>query len=309
MVLLTGASGMLGRYVKDMLDESVLTLGRSEGNDFRVNLERAVPDFGNRKFSLIIHCAGTEDDVRADVLNVGGTQNLLRALDAFPPQYFVYISSWQVYSADGGENISEDANTWATTPAGMSKARAEREVAAWACRHGVTLTILRPARMFGNGVAGETLSLFNDAVSGKYIHIRGNDSRLSIVTAYDTARAALLLYGKGGIYNIADGRNPRFIEMVEAMTANIGMKKRMTHLPANWAEWLWRLGRWIPSIERNLNPSIVENRMKTLTLDNSKVEEATGLKFFNTIDVIERVAEDYPYESDKPKENLHANEV
>lgn len=48
--------------------------------------------------------------------------------------------------------------------------------------------------MFGNGVGGETLRMFRDAVNGRYIHICGNDARLSIVTAYDVARAIKEVY-------------------------------------------------------------------------------------------------------------------
>ena len=83
--------------------------------------------------------------------------------------------------------------------------------------------------------------------------------------------------------------------MVESLTANAGAKKRMTHLPPAWAEWIWRLGRWIPSIDRNLHPKVVEARMKTLTLDGSRLSEKTGLVYHPTLDVIERKDTSYPY--------------
>ena len=299
-ILLTGASGMLGGYVAQVFGENIHSLGRGEGNTTRCNLETDIPDFGEKTFDLVIHCAGTEDDLRGDSLNYKATDHLLKAFEKNLPQFFVYVSSWQVYSRDAGEKVTEECNIWATSEAGKSKARAERLVTDWAQRHGVTLTIVRPARMFGSRVGGETLQLFNDAVNGKYIHIRGNDARVSIVTAYDVARAIKSLYKNGGIYNLADGHDPRFIDMIEAMTANAGCKKRMAHLPAGWAEWLWRLGRWIPLFERNLNPEVVEKRMKTLTLDSSKARETASISFFNTINVIEHTAPDYPYESDKP---------
>ena len=149
--------------------------------------------------------------------------------------------------------------------------------------------------MFGNGVKGETLKLFNDAVYGKYIHIRGNDARVSMVCALDVARGIKNIFRLGGIYNAAAPRDAKFLEMVEAMTANAGAKKRMTHLPAAWAEWLWRLGRWIPSIQRNLSPEVVEQRMKTLTLDGSKFAEKAGIEYFDPISVIERTHKTYPY--------------
>lgn len=307
MVLITGAGGMLGSYVKEQFfDEPVATLGLKENSDFRVDITAKSPDFRNLTFETVIHCAGTEDESSAYALNLDGTKKLLAALEKNPPRNLVYVSSFRVYSHDAGEGIKEDANTWATGKVGKSKALAEQYVKDWCDRHDVTLTVLRPARMFGNGVSGESLSLFNDALSGKYIHIRGNDAKVSVVTAYDVARGIKALYKTGGIYNVADNVNPRLIDMVEAMTANAGAKKRMTHLPIAWAEWLWRLARWIPSINRNLSPSVVEERMKTLTLDGSYFSDMAGIRYHDTIAVMERMDPDYPY-SDKSvnKKTIH----
>lgn len=306
MILITGAGGMLGSYIHQQFEGMpVRTLGLKETSDFRYDLTKEVPDFKQQEFDAVFHCAGTEEDGHAMALNLEGTKRLLEGLENNPPQRFVYISSYRVYSADAGENVTEDTNLWAISESGKSKALTESLVRDWSERHNVVLTILRPARMFGNGVGGETLRLFNDALTGKFIHIRGNDAKVSLVTAYDVARGVKRLYERGGIYNVADGNNPKFINMVEAMTANAGAKKRMTHFPATWAEWMWRLGRWIPSIERNLSPKVVENRMKTLTIDGSLFALESGIAYHNTIDVIERTDSDYPY-SEKNRETKKA---
>lgn len=281
------ASGFHGHQVK--------TLGLRPDSEYPVDLTLSKPDFGSEKFDLVVHAAGTEEQDKAMALNLEGTERLLEALENNPPECFVYVSSHQVYSRDAGEEITEDTNTWATTEAGKSKALAEEKVKKWCERNEVTLTIIRPARMFGTGVKGETLKLFNDALSGKYIHIRDNNARVSVVCAYDVARAIENVYEKGGVYNAADGNPVRFIDLVEAMTANAGAKKRMTHLPATWAEWLWRLGRWVPFIQRNLAPHVVEERMKTRILDGSKLSRVAGIDYHDTISVIERTDRDYPY--------------
>ena len=296
MILITGAGGMLGGYLsEEFSDEKVKNLGKREESDYRVDLTSETPDFGDTVFDTVIHAAGTEDNKGAMELNLEGTKRLLSALQANPPKHFVYVSSHRVYSRDAGENITEDTNTWASDDAGKSKALAEQWLRDWCEERGVTLTIIRPARMFGNRVKGDTLTLFNDALSGKYIHIRGNDAKVSLVCALDVARGIKKIYKDGGIYNASDGLPVRYIDMVEAMTANVGGKKRMTHLPANWAEWLWRLGKWIPSINRNLHPEVVEARMKTKTIDGDKLAKATGLEYHDTIAVIERRDKGYPY--------------
>lgn len=299
MILITGAGGMLGTYLKEFFnDEDLSTLGLNPDSDFRVDLTQTIPDFKEKHFDTVIHAAGTEEDAQAMSLNLDGTKRLLKALEEYPPSEIVFLSSYKVYSRDAGEKVTEDTNTWATSQAGKSKALAEEYVKKWCEERNVILSIIRPARMFGNGVKGETLSLFNDALSGKYIHIRGNDARVSLVCALDVAKGIKGIYKKGGIYNAADPFPAKFIDMVEAMTANAGAKKRMSHLPANWAEWFWRLGGWIPSIKRHLSPEVAESRMKTLTLDGTKFSEAAGFQYHHTIEVIERRDPTYPYSTD-----------
>ncbi|MCH5224053.1 MAG: SDR family oxidoreductase [Muribaculaceae bacterium] len=305
-VLITGAGGMLGSYmIAQFKDKDIKTLGLRAENDFVCDLTKDVPDLGDEKFMTVIHCAGTEAEENSMDLNYEGTRRLVRALEKNPPGNFVFISSYKVYSRDAGENVDEETNTWASDLVGKSKATAEEFLKDWAARNDLTLTIVRPARMFGNGVKGETLQLFNDALTGKYIHIRGNDARISLVTAFDVARAAESLYKRGGIYNAADGRNPKFIEMVEAMTANAGAKKRMTHLPDAWAAWVWRLCRWVAAINRNLAPDVVENRFKTFTLDGRKLAEATGISYHDTIKVMEHLDETYPYSYKNEKREIN----
>lgn len=296
MVLITGAGGMLGGYLMEQFqDEEIASLGLREESDFKCDLTLSTPDFGSKVFETVIHTAGTEEETKAFQLNLEGTRRLLLALEKNPPQNFVYISSHKVYSRDAGEDLDEDTNTWASDEAGKSKAQTEQLLKEWCLSHSVTLTIIRPARMFGNGVKGETLQLFNDALNGRYIHIRGNDAKVSLVCALDVAKGIKYLHRIGGIYNAADGRPVKYIEMVEAMTANAGAKKRMTHLTPSWAEWVWRLGRWIPSIQRNLAPQVVEARMKTQTLNGTKFAEKSGINYHDTIAVIERRDEGYPY--------------
>lgn len=308
MILITGAGGMLGSYLMEQFPkEKIVSLGLRRDSDYKVDLTKETPNFGSSEFEIVIHTAGTEEDNDAKSLNLEGTGRLLSALEKNPPKYFVYLSSYQVYSRDAGENIDEETQTWATSEAGKSKALAEQLVKEWGKNHNVITTIIRPARMFGNGVKNDTLQLFNDALTGKYIHIRGNDAKVSLVCALDVARGIKETYTYGGIYNASDNLPVRFIDMVEAMTANAGGKKRMTHLPADWAEWIWRLGRWIPSIDRNLSPVAVEKRMKSLTLNGSKFAATAGIEFFDTISVIERTNKTYPYTQGqvKPKKIIH----
>ncbi len=297
-ILVTGASGMLGGYLLPILkkeDNVVTTLQRHDA-DIICDLTKDAPQLGSKNFDLVIHSAGSHDDADALELNFEGTRRLLEALDAKPPKEFVYVSSWEVYSPDSGEDVKEDHQLWASTKVGQSKARAEEIVRKWAEEHGVLLTIVRPARMFGKGVKGEMKTLFNDVINSRYIHVRDNDARLSLVCASDVAEAILMLHSIGGTYNIADNKGAKWIELAEAMSSNSGAMKRQTFLPEKWAEVAWKIASWLPPVKTSLSPDTLTRRSKTLTLSTEALQNALPKwNPYPTLDVISRENKDYPY--------------
>lgn len=297
-ILITGASGMLGAYLLRMLKDGneVKTLQRHDA-DIICDLSVSVPYLGNEAFDLVVHAAGsTEDDTALD-LNFEGTSRLLQGLEKNPPKEFVYLSSWEVYSPDSGEDVKEDHQLWASTKVGQSKARAEEIVRKWCADNDVLLTVVRPARMFGKGVKGEMRTLFNDVVNSRYIHVRDNDARLSLVCASDVAEAIEKLHSIGGTFNISDGKDAKWIELAEAMSANSGAMKRQTFLPKKWADVAWKFTSWIPAVKASLSPEVLSRRSKTLTLSSEALKIALpNWNPYPTIDVISRVNKNYPYQ-------------
>lgn len=296
-ILITGASGMLGRYVRQEFEqENTTTLQRNDA-DVVCDLSHEIPCFAGNRFDLVVHAAGSSGEFDALQLNLEGTRNLLTALEDNPPKEFVYVSSWEVYSKDSGQNVGEDHPTWASSKVGQSKALAEKEVAEWCEKRNVLLTIVRPARMFGKGIKGEMAQLFNDVVNARYIHVRGNDARLSLVCALDVAKAIKRLHSVGGIYNVTDGKDAGWIELADALSDNCGQSKRQTFLPEKWAAAAWKYAPWIPAVRASLNPETLAVRSKTLTLSDEKLRlTIPDWHPFPTIEVIGRKSPDYPYE-------------
>lgn len=297
-VLMTGATGLLGHYMTREFDgDELLTAGRGEENDIRCDLLVAGPELPpGYSPDLVVHAAGTEEEEDAVELNHEGTKRLLSALETHVPKAIVYLSSEQVYPPDSGQQTDENHNTWAATKAGQSKALAERELESWCDRRGVALTILRPSTMFGTGMKGWAHEMFNDVVAGRYVHIRGNEARLSCGLASDVARAVRLLAGIPGIFNLSDGVAYTYIDLADAMSANAGAMKRMTHLPQKWADVIYRFGFWIPLVKRLLDPERLDARSQTRVLSNKKATEA-GLMFHAVGAVLKREDPDYPYET------------
>ena len=132
-ILLTGASGFLGKHIYDYLkskDYEIISLGRSSQNDIICDLSIEVPLLEIDTIALVIHAAGrahcipkTEEEKKHffDV-NVQGTENLLNGLEEVGvPKKFVFISSVSVYGRESGKNINEKTLLQSRDSSGLSK--------------------------------------------------------------------------------------------------------------------------------------------------------------------------------------------
>ena len=279
---------MVGGYLRPMLD--------ADGWE-RID----APDSGETEpggYVLFYLDTVTEAEDEADLqrINVERVEEFLHSLNAAPPSAVVFLSSWRVYSPDAGEGVDESRPTFAWSEAGRTLALGELAAEKWGREQGVPVTVVRAAEMFGKGVSGEMARLFARVVNGHYVHIRGNEAKMSAVTAYDVAKAVLALVGQPGVYNVSDGRGHLWRDLCEAMTANAGAQKRMSTLPEKWAKTIYKFGRWIPAVEEMLSEKALRPVSLTCVLDNGKVRQATGLEFFDTLAVISRTDTSYPYE-------------
>lgn len=278
-VMIEDREGMMSHYLRHYFGDCELLSAESAAH----------PD-------LVVACACRNlPEAEAVDTNMAVMERLLNSLEDRVPSRFVYISSSEVYAPDSGEDIEEDHPAWAVGKTGQACALCEGRVREWCAGRGVRLTLLRPATMLGCGMGGWIEEFFRDVVSGRYIHVRGNDARISLVMALDVAEAVWRLNGVGGLYNLSDGRSYTYIDIADAMTANAGAMKRMTHLPGKWADVAWRIARFIPAVSASLSPAIRERRSKTLTLGNARAL-AAGCRFHDVAAVMRREDKDYPYE-------------
>ena len=128
IVLITGASGNLGRSVAELLARDFLPVGldlRGGDHPFKVltcdftsddAVRRALKEFRDSFGSCIasvIHLAAYfdfsgEDDPRYQSVNVEGTRRLLRSLQHFELEQFIYVSTMLVHApCRPGERIDE----------------------------------------------------------------------------------------------------------------------------------------------------------------------------------------------------------
>lgn len=265
-ILITGAQGMLGRFLcNEYIDCKVTTLGLDSANDIACDLAGGKPALDSR-FDTIIHAAGSTCNEQAIEVNLNGTINLCKALINNPPRQFVFISSVQVYGIDSREDIDESTPANPTTLYGSSKLQAEQYLTQWCNSHNVVLSILRPALIMGTGMKGTLLSMIKGISDGYYFHIKGNDARRSIVHAKDVAKAARLIAPIGGTFNLTDNTHPTVHDLAEAIAHRIGGKR------------IYTLPRWCV----NLAASMGDIMGGKAPLSSKKLQQLTTTLTFNS---------------------------
>jgi nucleoside-diphosphate-sugar epimerase len=285
-ILLTGASGFLGRVIMSNLVEQKLqfvTIGRQSTNKIICDLSAEIPIIGFNNLEVVIHAAGLahsaprkkKDSNFFHSVNVIGTSNLLRGLKNIGiPKKFVFFSSVAVYGMTEGENINESTELKATNPYGQSKIEAEKLIFNWCKENNVCLTIFRLPLVVGVNAPGNLGAMINGIKKGYYFNIAGGSAKKSMVLASDVAKYLLKASEIGGIYNLTDGYHPSFFELSENISRQLG-KSRSKNLPFWLAKGLARTGDLF-GYKAPLNTAKLYQITSDLTFDDSKSREAFG---------------------------------
>ncbi len=281
-ILLTGSSGFLGQVIFHKLNNSceIYTIGRNKNETQEIDLR--FPFNLNQSFDCVIHAAGKAHQVPKSIIdvqefwdvNVGGTRNLLKALENQLPTRFVFISSVSVYGMTTGILLNEKTPLLAQDPYGQSKIQSEIEIAEWCKRHEVKCTILRLPLIFGMNPPGNLKDMIQAINKGYYFNIDGGKSRKSIVLAEDVARFILPASEVGGIYNLTDGHHPSFQELSHFIARQNG-KQWIPNMPFLFAKILSNIGDIIgPPFP--LNSYKLKKIISDLTFDDSLAKDNFG---------------------------------
>jgi nucleoside-diphosphate-sugar epimerase len=262
MILVTGASGMIGRALAEELCASteVRAQVRNRG-EFSASapvlakrLELREADFSGVSgaditrlvagCSAIVHCAGLVHQPDAgseahELLNTTATRSLAAAAEAEGVRTFVFLSTIAVYGDGPLENAREDTPLQPATPYAMSKAACERQL----LKSGLDRTIIfRPALVFGEGDRGNMIRLIRQIARGRYVNMTGRTVRKSVIYARDLARAIAdsLLRAPSGrhIFNAAHPQPVTLEELARQISMLAGRGESLPRAP----EWLVRAG-------------------------------------------------------------------
>jgi nucleoside-diphosphate-sugar epimerase len=283
-ILLTGASGFLGRTICNKLndDYEVITIGKSQTSQIRFDLA-GQSSVSLVSSELVVHAAGRahlipqneSEKSEFKKVNVDGTINLLHALDTVPqlPKCFVFISTVAVYGLDEGANIDETAPLNGNTPYAISKLAAEKVVTEWcSCNH-VNCVILRLPLVVGKEAPGNLGKMRRAIQKGLYVSIKGNPARKSVVNAEDIAKIIPALVDKQGIFNLTDGYHPLFSQIEDAIARETGKPVRFS-LHIGLLRLIAKIGDYITLFP--LNTARLQKMTSTLTFSDTKARAELG---------------------------------
>lgn len=289
-VLLTGASGFLGRAISEHIPiQQLNSLGRRQ-SDIICDLSTQVPNLPS--VQLVIHAAGkahsipkseAENQVFFDV-NVKGTRNLLYGLERAPllPRSFVFISSVSVYGLEAGTNVNENYPLNATDAYGRSKIEAETIVKNWCDKNKVVCGILRLPLLVGTNPPGNLGAMIKGIEKGYYFNIADGKAKKSMVMVEDVARIISKLADVGGTYNLTDGYHPSFNELSTHIAKQLG-KNAVLNMPKIFAKVLAKIGDvWT---KFPLNSDKLNKITSDLTFNDDKARSVLGWSPSSVLDI------------------------
>ncbi len=225
----TGGGGIVGEVLADMRDPAALRRA-ADGVEVIYHLaagQRMKPQFAGM----------SEDEIFT--MNLAGVQNVLDAARAVRVRKVVFISSSGVYGLPQTPLVDEDTHPKKPLGAyGRSKLEAEA-LCLRAVEQGLDVTVLRPMSLFGDGMTGVFVLLFDWVRRGRRVFLLGSGTnRVQMVAADDVARAAQLAAcapdTAGLIVNI--GSDPATVptvrEQVEALIRHARSESQVTAIPA-----------------------------------------------------------------------------
>ncbi|WP_432430772.1 NAD-dependent epimerase/dehydratase family protein [Chelatococcus daeguensis] len=274
-VLLTGASGFVGRHVAAGLREAgyavraaVRDAGRvPPGSEPFVIGDLAGPvDWasGLGGVDAIVHGAGIAHvgpgvaEARYQAVNTDATLALADAA-AGRVRRFVFLSSVRAQSgASATATVRDDDSPAPVDPYGRSKLAAERGLA----KRGIDHVSLRPVLVYGRGVAGNMGALVRLARLPLPLPFGGLGARRSLLAVENLADAIVHVLAQPGPLSgamlVADAAPVSLAEIIAALRAGMGRRPGVIDIDERWIAKLLRLAGRQAVLERLAGSLVVE---------------------------------------------------
>jgi nucleoside-diphosphate-sugar epimerase len=211
-------------------------------------------------------------------MNLAAVRNVLAGARAAGARKVVHVSRSGVYGIPQTEPVREDHPQRPLGAYGHSKIAAEA-LCAGAVAAGFDVTVLRPMSLFGPGMTGVFLLLFDWVRLGKNVYLLGaGRNRVQMSSAWDVADACALAAdrpeSKGAVLNLGAADVPSVRAQVEALIAHVGSRSRVVPIPAALVR---NAGRALNLV--GLSPIVPEHYLladSTFVLDIARARSVLG---------------------------------
>ncbi len=246
-ILITGATGFIGRYLTQKLCENknnnIFCLVRKTSKNLKylsplkvrfvytdITDSKVIDEIPNLKFDMLFHCAGyvsNKDKKKLYKINVLGTENICKLALKIDVERMVYLSSVAVVSGNEEVPLVEELPYKATNIYGESKIEAEKKVLEYR-KKGLRVIILRPCMVYGENephLLGALLTLLKYRL---FPLMDGGKSKLHLVYVKNLVEVMIFsLFKKEfleGTFFVADGEILSVKEIFTILSQSIGVK-------------------------------------------------------------------------------------
>jgi nucleoside-diphosphate-sugar epimerase len=296
-VLVSGCTGFLGRYmVESLLEQGVEVVGidyrESVSPVVHPNYRECICDIrdyddivkaGGGAIDVVIHLAAIPSIAKGTFelyqsVNVGGTENMVRAARELGAKRVIYTSSSTVYGKPKMCPIREDFETPPIGKYGSTKLAAEKLVLDLNLPGSdMSGIVIRPRVVMGPGRMGIFDILFNAVYQGRTVFMIGNGrNRFQFTDVRDLCdvMSRFLSSGQGDLYNVGCDTRITVNDLLRRLVAHSGRGARVFNLPTAPIKLVLRALNSLnisPLMEEQFNIADLD-----FVLDTSKVRNELG---------------------------------
>ena len=296
MILLTGATGFLGKRVCNMLlqkNHKIRVVSRNYSIQFDdlVIADLAKDSIEETIFSdvtSVIHLAGLAHDLKKNrnkenyfKLNVDGTKKLAEMASISGVKNFIFISSTKAGAAEDSISSVEQAEGIY----GQSKRAAELALLNLSAASNMKVNIIRPALIYGPEVKGNLRLMLNGIKQGWFPPLPSTENKRSMVHVDDVASCISHIMEQDNldkqIYQLTDGNEYSSSEMYDILCKVSGKNIRSIRVPHIFFRLLSRLH---PSIRYKINKLLGDETFSNLKIISTGFKPKKTLQHINETD-------------------------
>ena len=298
-MLVTGATGFLGRHASDALVRrglAVRALTRRPDAQLPAGVEghnvAGLHDADGLRRALdgvttVIHLAAyvhqqgaRQDEAAHRAINLDGTVALLDAGVAAGIRDFMFVSTVKVVGEVSREPWTEETPPAPTDPYGRTKLAAEAAVRAAAVRHGLHAPILRLPLVYGPRMKANALKLFDLVDRGIPLPLGAVQNRRSLlyVGNFVAALSAVMEREAGNdLFFVSDGPAIATPELIRAIAGALDVPARLIPVPVAMMRAAAAVGDVVARVAPwPLTSANLDRLIGSLAVSNSKLETLAG---------------------------------